>query len=70
METCTTPRIALSAPQTQALVSLLCTIGTYQTIDLREVEALGVSAVRVTVWRSGEPTSWQLEADGGTYEAA
>jgi hypothetical protein len=60
-------RVSLSAPQTQALVSLLCTLGTYTTIDVREYPSGDIS---VTVWRSGEPTRYRLAPSGATTEQA
>ena len=59
------PRTSLSAPQTQALVSLLATVGPYVSADVFETSS---GAVVVTVWRQGEPTRWRLESDGQTRE--
>lgn len=59
------PRVTLTPPQTQALVSLLTTIGVYLSIDVREGE---MGDVLVTVWRQGYDTTWTLHPDGGTYE--
>lgn len=71
-------KVSFSAPQTQALVSLLCTVGTFSTLDLRVENSallergggLRARALHVTVWRNGEPTTWTIALDGETHEAA
>lgn len=62
------PRISLSNLQTQAFVSLLCTIGTYNSIDISQNNEY-VGPFDVTVWRNGEPTTWTIEPDGTTRES-
>jgi len=62
-------RVSLSKNQTQALVSLLATIGSH-SIDIRE----GTSpiGIRVTVWNPAysDPIVYRIDPDGTTRESA
>lgn len=58
-------KIRLNAAQTQALVSLLCTLGQYVNMDIEHEPG---SNVEVTIWRNGEDNHYRIEGDGYTVE--
>lgn len=58
-------KIRFNAAQTQAMVSLLCTVGTYANLDIRHEDG---QSIELTIWRAGEPTSYRIMGDGYTVE--
>lgn len=61
-------RYILSAPQTQALVSLLSTLGPYVGLDVYEPSPTG--HVEVAIWRNGDATLYRIDAAGETREVS
>jgi hypothetical protein len=62
-------RTTFTPAQTQALVSLLCTIGAYVSIDIRELSG---GRIGVTAYRDAfeSPVTWGIALDGETRETA
>lgn len=58
-------KIRFNAIQTQAMVSLLCTLGTYTNIDVEHEEG---QSIEIVVWRKGEPVRYRIMGDGYTVE--
>lgn len=63
-------KIRFTGPQTQAIVSLLHTVdATGSSIDLTYDGSGNLGEpIYVTVWRDGDPTTWQINLDGYTKE--
>jgi hypothetical protein len=59
-------RFILNAAQTQALVSLLTTLGVYVGLDIYEPTPNG--DVDVAIWRGGNATLYRIGAAGTTKE--